>query len=218
MRLLELFKGSGSIGKAFSELGWEVVSLDIDKRSNPTYYTDILDWDHTVHQPDAFDFVWASPPCTHYSCARTNAKTPRDLEGADRIVRKTRDVIEYFGCLFACENPYTGLLRKRAVIADLAPLMRKISYCKYDAPYRKHTSVWTNLGDWWQPPPPCSKFSKCEAIAESSRHPAVAQQQPGGPGRESDPRFRQRDLFVIPQALCLEIARAATAAVRSKSE
>ena len=34
-RLLELFSGTGSMGRAFEELGWEVTSLDVDPRPAP---------------------------------------------------------------------------------------------------------------------------------------------------------------------------------------
>ena len=46
MRLLELFSGIGSIGRAFEALGWEVTSLDLE--GEPTIKCDILDWDHTA--------------------------------------------------------------------------------------------------------------------------------------------------------------------------
>ena len=42
MRLLELFSGTGSIGKAFSRLGWEVVSLDLSSKFAPTHCCDVL--------------------------------------------------------------------------------------------------------------------------------------------------------------------------------
>ena len=87
--LLELFSGTGSVGRAFRALGWEVFSVDIDSSTKPTLLANVLDVQLNL-LPPRVDCIWASPPCTHYSCARTKAKTPRDLEGSDALVRKER--------------------------------------------------------------------------------------------------------------------------------
>ena len=102
--MLELFSGTGSIGRAFAAIGWGVVSLDKDPRYNPTFCHDILTWDYEAYVPrDYFQFVWASPDCTQYSRARTTGKKPRDLEGADSLVRKCLEIITYFQCPCAFE-------------------------------------------------------------------------------------------------------------------
>ena len=62
-RLLELFCGTKSVGRAFEAAGWKVVSLDIVSKFKPT----ILCGDYTTF-PGHFDMVWASPVCTEYSC------------------------------------------------------------------------------------------------------------------------------------------------------
>ena len=40
--LLELFSGTGSIGKAFKARGWGVFSVDIDPVAQPTLVADVL--------------------------------------------------------------------------------------------------------------------------------------------------------------------------------
>ena len=88
MRLLELFSGTGSIGRAFEALGWEVTSLDRE----PTIKCDILDWDHTAFPPGHFQVVWASPVCCEFSKALT--RRPRRLEEGDRLVLRTLELID----------------------------------------------------------------------------------------------------------------------------
>ena len=213
-RLLELFSGTGSIGKAFLREGWEVISVDIDKKANPTHLANVLTWDYRQYPPGYFDFVWASPPCTQYSIARTCAQTPRDLEGSDRIVERTQEIISYFDCLWAMENPFTGLLKSRPCMAGMDRYLKVVSYCKYGMPYRKNTAIWSNLGEYWFPKPLCNKFSVCELRADgATRHPCVAQQRLGKGG---NPRYSTRQLYVIPASLCDEIAKAVCETVRAE--
>jgi site-specific DNA-cytosine methylase len=96
MRIVELFSGTGSIGDAFGKEDWEVVSLDVSKTGGATICCDIMVWDFKTFPRGYFDAIWASPVCTHYSCARTKARTPRDFEWADGLVLKTLEIIEYF--------------------------------------------------------------------------------------------------------------------------
>ena len=91
-RLFELNSGTGSMGKAFRKLGWKVVSVDLRADFNPDICCDVLDFDVGMLEGKPVDVVWASPPCTQYSCARTRAKTPRDLVGSDKLVQKVLDL------------------------------------------------------------------------------------------------------------------------------
>jgi len=68
MRVLELFSGTGSVGKVASKLGWEVVSVDItDKLGHVDIIADIMKWDYKTYQPKHFDIIWGSPPCASFS-------------------------------------------------------------------------------------------------------------------------------------------------------
>ena len=71
MRLLELFAGTGSIGKVFRAGGVQVTSLDIT--GDPDIKESILTWDYKSFPPGTFQVIWASPPCTMFSRARTTA-------------------------------------------------------------------------------------------------------------------------------------------------
>ena len=68
VKVLELFAGSRSIGKAAEELGFEVFSVDIENFDNIDYVCDILDFDYSKI-PFMPDIIWASPPCEKWSLA-----------------------------------------------------------------------------------------------------------------------------------------------------
>ena len=138
-RLLELFSGSGSVGKVAKKLGYEVISVDILYPA--TFRCDILKWDYKKYPPGYFDVIWASPPCTEFSYAKTIGE--RDINGALKLVKRALKIINYFKPRsYAIENPvgylrHMNLMRKR--------IDRKtISYCKYGYSYRKNTDIWTN--------------------------------------------------------------------------
>lgn len=148
LRVLELFKGSGSVGKYCNEHPalYEVFSLDIDECFKPDVTEDILKWDYKSMFPSGhFHIIWASPPCTEYSSILNLLKhyRVRDLETADKIVKKTLEIIEYFQPVhWFIENPKTGLLKSREFMQGLP--YYDVSYCKYGYTYRKHTRIWTN--------------------------------------------------------------------------
>jgi hypothetical protein len=212
MRLLELFSGTGSIGEAFKKHGWEVTSLDIDPKSGATIVADILSWNYAVYDVGYFDAVWASPVCTHYSCARTNAKTPRDLEGSDAMVQRVLDIIDYFQpVVYAFENPRSGLLKGRAVVQGLP--YKDISYCMYGYPYRKQTRIWT-CDTAWNPRPMCCKRAPCENLV-GGHHLMTAQRAPGKKDGVRDPadKCSLTQLYSMPSELCNEIALSFSRAV-----
>ena len=89
--LLELFSGTGSVGKVAEVFGYDVVSLDL---KDAKIVVDILEWDYTKLDADEIDVIWASPPCTEYSKAKTTGV--RKIDYANKIVLKTIEIIEYF--------------------------------------------------------------------------------------------------------------------------
>ena len=214
--LLELFSGTGSVGAAFRRAGWQVYSVDMKEVGGhrPTYLGDVLQWRYDDPSLPAFDAVWASPPCTMYSVARTRAKAPRDLAAADRLVGRALEVIRYNTLgrphvNWWLENPASGLLSSRVVVAGLAK--RLVSYCAYGSPYRKNTYLWSNCAfdPAWETRS-CPGMGECPQMV-GRRHQAVAQRAPpmrdGVRGIDS---CSQEELYRMPPQLCDEIAAYAT--------
>ena len=207
MRLFELFSGTGSIGKAFEEEGWEVVSLDLDPKSGACIIANIMEWDYSIYPRGHFHAIWASPVCTHYSIARTTARTPRDLEGSDAMVQRVKDIIAYFQpILWAFENPKTGLLPKRKVVWGLP--FHDISYCMYGYSYRKYTRIWTN-SEVWKARPKCCKANPCDGMIDG-RHTMSSQRGPVLRNGVRDPTdvCTLKQLYSMPPELCRELAEA----------
>ena len=196
MRLLNLCSGTKSVSEPFEAAGWECVNVDWDDKHSPTLCLDITTWDYkSLYEPGHFDVVWASPDCTQYSIARTTAKTPRNFERADALVRACVDIIEYLQprCFFI-ENPDSGLLKHRCCINYL-PYVR-VDYCMYGKPYRKRTRIWTNMGDTWRP-----KLCDRQHLV-NGRHEATAQR---GRTQRYCHNFSRDQLHRLPEAPCQEI-------------
>ena len=203
--LLELFAGTGSVGRVFGARGWDVLSLDVDRRSSAAVHTDIMEWDYTQFSPGHFDAIWASPPCTNYSVARTTGRLPRNLWYADALVQRVLDIVAYLKPkAWWMENPETGLLKTRAVVADLP--YQVADYCMYGAPYRKRTALWGNVP---ADPKTCNK--QCSAWTGSG-HRSTAQRREGRGqllAGLSD-RFTLDQLHAIPWPLVEVIEQATT--------
>tara|TARA_R110000824_G_scaffold197305_2_gene380729 strand:- start:475 stop:1161 length:687 start_codon:yes stop_codon:yes gene_type:complete len=154
MLVLDLFSGTQSVKKVCDELGYEYISLDIDKESNPTICENILEWkyqDFFSHKHP--DIIWASPECKWYSkLTSSNKKYNWDdinqgMDGGDKLVKRVLDIIDYFQPQkWFIENPFTGRLKNREVMKGLK--FYRCDYCQYsDWGYKKPTCIWTNI-DW----------------------------------------------------------------------
>ena len=187
-RLLELFSGTGSVGHAFADLGWDVDSVDI--LGNPTWRVDIRELD--LQSLPHYDVVWASPPCTQHSVARTTAKTPRDLVGADELVQAALRVIAHCQpMLWWIENPQSGLLKTRPMMQNLP--YHDVDYCCYGTAYRKRTRLWSNARSWTGARL-CNRATRPSMLG--TRHQKVAQVFTN----------RREELYALPASLCDDIA------------
>lgn len=157
--MFELFKGTGSVGKVASRMGYDVVSLDFDPIFTPDIETDILKWDYKKWSKEHNfipDYIWASPPCNTYSPLAYRLKE-RDTKTAEpfserakmgtKILYKTLEVINYFLKLnpnlkYCIENP-RGMMRQDNRMKAL-PHRVTATYCSYGDQKFKPTDFWSN--------------------------------------------------------------------------
>jgi len=138
--ILDLCGGTGAWSRPYKEAGYDVRVITL-----PEY--DVL----TYELPkEPICGILAAPPCTMFSDARTNAKTPRDLKGGMDIVyaclnliwqaqfRTTSDQQKYSPLKFwALENPWYGRLKW-----FLGNPKFEFSPWEFGDAYKKRTAIW----------------------------------------------------------------------------
>jgi len=159
MNVLELFSGTGSIGKCCKEIGWNAISVDLELPA--THECDIMDFDYKQYPKDYFSIVWASPPCTSYSRLQdgwlgrmrkgeiyTKEIQEKEMNQDDKLVLKALEIIDYFNPeVWFIENPAGSRMKDRPFMKDKPFYL--VDYCMYsDWGYRKRTRIWTNKKDF----------------------------------------------------------------------
>jgi len=103
--ILDLCGGTGSWSEPFRKIGFKVIVLDIKDGYDITkfgfYHGELsfgFDKEAIWINPKKVFGIFAAPPCTHFSFARTKAKVPRDLENGMEIVEACLKII------WICQN------------------------------------------------------------------------------------------------------------------
>jgi len=151
MRVLELFSGTGSVGKVARELGYEVVSLDINGKADINI--DIMEWDYSTYPVGYFDIIWASPECKVFSQLQyTNIgrkwKDKADLQEARDAnciyIQKTIEIIEYLSpTYYFVENPLSSTIFNY-IPDEYGDKYVIVDYCYFGYRYKKPTKILTN--------------------------------------------------------------------------
>jgi len=198
IKVLELFAGTKSVGKAAEELGYEVFSSDFEEKFDTDYTVDILEFD-VNKVPWKPDIIWASPPCTSFSIAAiyrhwTKEDRQPKTETAKlgyAMVEKTLEIINHFQPTYwFIENP-RGLLRKFPIMEAL-PIRNTVTYCQYGDERMKPTDIWTN-NELWTPRPICKNGAPCHVAA------------PRGSRTGTQGWKNAMERSRIPHELCLEV-------------
>lgn len=203
MRVLELFAGTRSIGKAFERRGHKVYSIEWNKDFDDiNWYTDIgqIKADDIIERFGHPDVIWASPDCTTFSIAAISHHRRQSIgtlepvseyaKFCDKVDRNVLKLIQDLQpCLYFIENPRGGM-RKMDFMRDLPRYT--VTYCKYGDFRMKPTDIWTNHPD---PKflPMCHNGDPCHVSA------------PRGSRTGTQGLKTSKDRSVIPSKLCEHI-------------
>lgn len=199
MKVLELFAGSRSIGKAAEEIGFQCFSTDIEAFDNIDYVVDALEFDY-AKMPFQPDIIWASPPCTGFSVAAIgrnwNKVGLQYFPKSDTaklgllLLQKTFEIINKLQPQFwFIENP-RGMMRKMQEVQNC--IRHTVTYCQYGDRRMKPTDIWTN-SEQWIPKPHCKNGDSCHVAA------------PRGSTTGTQGMANAYEKSKIPHELCLEI-------------
>ena len=206
MRVLELFAGTRSIGKAFERAGHEVYSIEWDKNfEDIDWYEDIgkITAQDIIERFGKPDVIWASFDCSSFSIAAISHHRKRNPETGnldpvsdyakfcDKVDQNVLKLIKDLNpTYYWIENPVGGL-RKMTWMQDI-PYRYTTTYCQWGEKRMKPTDLFTNY--------PNAYFPRCKN---------------GDPCHESAPRGSKtgtqglkgsKERSRIPDALCDYIA------------
>lgn len=157
MKILELFAGTRSIGKAFEARGHEVYSVEWDRTfQDIDLYADIgqLTAEDIQERFGRPDVIWASPDCTTFSVAaishhrRQNPQTgsldpisdyAKFCDAVDQNMLRLIEILQ--PTFYFIENPRGGM-RKMEWMQGLPRYT--VTYCQYGDTRMKPTDIWTN--------------------------------------------------------------------------
>lgn len=206
MKCLDLFSGTRSIANAFEKAGWEVFTVELDKRhDNIDWYADIMNVtaQDIIERFGHPDVIWASPPCEKFSVAsichywNKGSREPKTEEAraALALLEHTISLIKELNPLyFYIENP-RGMMRKMDCMQSLPRYT--VTYCQYGDTRQKPTDIWTNHPNP-KFKPPCKPGAPCHVAAPRGS-------QTGTQGLKGAVE-RSR----IPEALCNHIVEIST--------
>lgn len=206
MKVLELFAGTRSIGKAFEEKGHEVFSVEWDRSfENIDLYKDIyeLSAKEILENFGKPDVIWASPDCSSYSIAAISHHRKREENGnlapvseyakfCDRVNQHTLNLIMTLSPKYwFIENPRGGM-RKMDFMHGLPRYT--VTYCQYGDTRMKPTDIWTNH--------PNPKFKPMCKNGEQCHEKAPRGSRTGTQGLKGS-----KERSVIPVELCRHIVK-----------
>jgi DNA (cytosine-5)-methyltransferase 1 len=144
-RALDLFCGGGGAAEGLHRAGFEITGVDLCPQ--PDYPFEFIQANALSVPLDAYDFVWASPPCKKHTSLRNLPRT-RDKKYPD-LVTPTCKLLRASGKPYCIENVPDAPLRRDLVLCGT---MFQLGTADGEAELRRHRIF--EVGGFPVPPQP----------------------------------------------------------------
>ena len=213
-RLLEICKGTGSWGKAYGtvmdrldpEQLYQVISIDIERKYNPTICLSLLDWDYKQYPPDTFSAACIGCPCSVHSRFQYSHKNDpgfaekqeAGFKLSEKLWTRAWEIVQYFDLEFyVFENPASPCtVWEQSWMQPILAANRTVDvfYCKYGYHYPKKTTFMYGPESFdLRLEEECTSKSRCNAFFKGKHLESV--------GRTGS--LQQR--YSVPQPLCIDV-------------
>lgn len=128
--ILDLCGGTGAWSAPYKKAGYDVRVITLPENDVREYAP-----------PEGVYGILAAPPCTMFSLARQNAKTPRDFAGAMEVVKACLNII--WQCRIAGRLKFWAMENPRGYLRQFLghPALTFKAY-EYGDPWVKRTEIW----------------------------------------------------------------------------
>ena len=191
LRVLNLCSGNDSARAAIKKKfpNAHIVTVDANPQCHADFTEDVRTWEPWLRfKVGYFDIIWGSPPCNDGT--RNFALTDSIGQAVFSIIGKLQPQAWFVA------NP-RGHLRDRPFMQPSAEFRNTCTYCKYGAPYRKETDIWSNVPLDLKH---CAHVP-CRYFAKHGRHPFTARSG----ASHGMPEVPRQVAYSVPERLLQEL-------------
>lgn len=144
---VDFFSGLGGFSQAFRDRGWNVFTVDIDERFEPTLCSDIMDVEPR-QLPHRADVVLMSPPCNCFSIASVSKHWNRDKTPKETAEKSIGYVKRALWLKDQLEPDFWVLENPRGMLQHVLGRPRLTFYqAMFGTRGQKATQFWGNIPD-----------------------------------------------------------------------
>ncbi len=140
MKILDLFCGVGGSAVGLKRAFPNAEITGVDLKNQPRYPFNFIQGNALEYPTDGFDFIWASPPCQHFTQMLNHGLTDRNKH--KDLVSETRELLKDSKVPYIIENVVGAPVRKDLMLCGemfgLRVIRHRVFECSFPVIQPKH--------------------------------------------------------------------------------